>query len=262
MSRVSIFQKSWTDIVFEGRNQAYGAYQLRNHDGRTTLTALLLGTACAAALISAFSLLQHRGLPVTAPLPDEQIIRVTRLEPILKTPQAPQAPAAQNPADSPSLYQAQPAPPADATPMDAPTGAAGTDTGGSAVSGNPLAGSTGTVGTGVEAAPAPTGNPAGQLDRLPAFPGGIEKFYEYVATHYDSDGLAGNRLNLVVSFVVETDGSLTDIRIVRSSGADADREALRVLRGMRKKWEPAIKNGQPVRTQYLLPISVVIRNSD
>lgn len=46
MANINLFGKDWTNIVFEGRNKAYGAYKLRQENPKTTMLALLLGVVC------------------------------------------------------------------------------------------------------------------------------------------------------------------------------------------------------------------------
>jgi protein TonB len=60
-----------------------------------------------------------------------------------------------------------------------------------------------------------------------------------------------------MTFVVEKDGSVTDIKIIRDLGYGTGKEAKRVLENS-PKWKPGIQNGRPVRVQYNLPISIVL----
>ncbi|MDQ7947472.1 MAG: energy transducer TonB, partial [Pedobacter sp.] len=59
--------------------------------------------------------------------------------------------------------------------------------------------------------------------------------------------------NVHVSFTVEKDGSLTDIRVERKLGYGTDEEAVRVLK-LAKRWNPGMQNGKPVRVKYNIPI--------
>ena len=52
MSKVSVFEQGWIDLVFEGRNKQYGAYQLRQEQSKTTIVALITGIALILALVS------------------------------------------------------------------------------------------------------------------------------------------------------------------------------------------------------------------
>jgi protein TonB len=62
--------------------------------------------------------------------------------------------------------------------------------------------------------------------------------------------------SVYVAFVIEKDGSMTDVKVLRNPGYGLGKEAIRVLKSLRTKWKPGIKDGQPVRTQFTLPIIV------
>jgi protein TonB len=95
------------------------------------------------------------------------------------------------------------------------------------------------------------------LDKLPEFPGGIQKFYNYVGNNFEKPQINEMKeVRVVVSFVIEKDGSMTDIKVIENPGSGLDREAIRVLKSLRTKWIPGIKDGQAVRTYYTLPIIV------
>jgi len=95
------------------------------------------------------------------------------------------------------------------------------------------------------------------LDKLPAYPGGINKFYEYIGYHFERPELdASTVITVLVSFVIEKDGSMTDVKVLRNPGYGMDREAVRVLNSLKTKWTPGIKDGEKVRTLYTLPIKI------
>lgn len=90
----------------------------------------------------------------------------------------------------------------------------------------------------------------------PNYPGGVYKFYEYLSKNIKYPTMAADNEiegNVFVSFVVEKDGSLTDIKVDRRLGYGTDEEALRVLK-MSKRWNPGMQNGRPVRVKYNIPI--------
>jgi len=64
---------------------------------------------------------------------------------------------------------------------------------------------------------------------------------------------------IVVRFVVEKDGSLSDIKVVHDLGYGTGEEAVRVV-GLSEKWKPGIQNGKPVRVNYTLPIQINIED--
>jgi protein TonB len=95
------------------------------------------------------------------------------------------------------------------------------------------------------------------LDKLPEFPGGISKFYTYVGNNFEKQEIEGSgSIQVFVSFVIERDGSMTDIQIKRDPSYGLGKEAIRVLKSLKTKWSPGMINGKAVRTGYNLPITV------
>ena len=79
MSNVSIYEKNWIDLVFEGKNQEYGAYQLRKENSKTTLLSLFYGTLLVGGFIASFVIFNLKSdVPVTTPTEIiDELIRVT-----------------------------------------------------------------------------------------------------------------------------------------------------------------------------------------
>jgi hypothetical protein len=94
------------------------------------------------------------------------------------------------------------------------------------------------------------------VEQVPEFPGGIEKFKLYVKNNLvmpqNANGITGR---VIVTFVVERDGSLTGLNVVRGLSTDIDKEVIRLLK-QSPKWHPGIRNGKPVRVAYTVPIQV------
>lgn len=96
-----------------------------------------------------------------------------------------------------------------------------------------------------------------KVEQMPSFPGGNNALLRYLNNNvcYPSvavdNGLQGK---VVVSFVVERDGSITDIKVVQSVAPSLDEEAVRVIRSM-PRWQAGIQDGKPVRVKYNLPVS-------
>ncbi len=92
---------------------------------------------------------------------------------------------------------------------------------------------------------------------MPEFPGGMEKMMVYLSKNikYPEEakekGISGR---VFLSFVVEKDGSVTDVKVMRSVNPLVDDEAVRVVQAM-PKWKPGLQKGKPVRVSYLLPIT-------
>jgi protein TonB len=97
-------------------------------------------------------------------------------------------------------------------------------------------------------------NTAG-IEVKPDFPGGMEKFYNYIAKNYRTPEEEGLKGKVYVTFVVEKDGSLTDIKVLRDIGYGTGKEAIRVLKAT-PRWNPGEQNGKKVRCTFSLPISI------
>lgn len=96
------------------------------------------------------------------------------------------------------------------------------------------------------------------VERQPEFPGGMQAWIAFLSRHLQTpDNLEpGERKAVLVSFVVDKDGSVTGFRVVQSGGRRFDDEVIRVLRKM-PKWKPAIQNGHPVALSYTQPVTFV-----
>lgn len=89
------------------------------------------------------------------------------------------------------------------------------------------------------------------IDNPPDFTGGPKKFYQYVITNLKPTGDKGI---VYLTFVVEKDGSLTNIIAARHLSENADKEAIRLMSGS-PKWKPGTNNnGSPVRVRYTIPV--------
>lgn len=98
-----------------------------------------------------------------------------------------------------------------------------------------------------------------RVARNPEFPGGFAKFLEYVRSNYvisTYDYAANNQGTIYLRFIVEKDGSLNNINVIRGVSAGLDAEAIRVLK-LSPKWNSGIGfDGEPCRTWLTLPIKI------
>ena len=95
------------------------------------------------------------------------------------------------------------------------------------------------------------------IENPPTYPGGNDKFYNYIGRNirYPLEAQKNHLQGKVfVEFVVEKDGSITNVKAVQKLGYGTDEEAIRVMYGS-IKWNPGIQNGKPVRVKYNMPIS-------
>jgi protein TonB len=95
------------------------------------------------------------------------------------------------------------------------------------------------------------------VEEMPSFPGGDQKMMEYVAKNIKYPQIAretGVQGKVFVNFVVEPDGSVSNVKILRGIGGGCDEEAMRVVKSM-PKWKPGKQRGKPVRVSYNLPVN-------
>lgn len=95
------------------------------------------------------------------------------------------------------------------------------------------------------------------VEEMPEFPGGMAKLTEYLAKNIKYPQAArenGIQGRVFVNFVVERDGSISNVKVMRSLGGGCDEEAVRVVKSM-PKWEPGKQRGKAVRVSYNLPIN-------
>jgi len=99
-------------------------------------------------------------------------------------------------------------------------------------------------------------NTAG-IDIKPEFPGGLNEFYKYIAQNYKipQEKPITVKGRIVATFVVEKDGSLNEIKIVKDLGFNTGNEAIRVLK-LSPKWNSGKLEGQDVRVLFALPITI------
>lgn len=97
-------------------------------------------------------------------------------------------------------------------------------------------------------------NTAG-VEVKPQFPGGMDQFYKFVAENFKTPKVEKLAGKIYVTFVIEIDGSITGMKVLRDIGYGTGEEAIRVLK-LSPKWLPGQQNGKTVRCTYSLPISV------
>jgi len=258
--KLDLLTRQWIDIVFEGRNKAYGAYELRKESPKTTLRSMLIG-----ALIFCFAV----AAPLIADLIPDLSSEDASLDKKIVTIKLP--PKEEQPKDLPP--PPPPPPKVDQVKFVKPVVAKSEEIveeppkveeikdkklGNETIKGDPDAPLT------VE----PVGNGPSQvveednniyntagIEVKPDFPGGLDKFYKFIGKNFvvpEEEGLKGK---IFVTFVVEKDGSLTDIKVIRDIGYGTGKEAMRVLKSC-PRWNPGEQNGKKVRVLYSLPISI------
>lgn len=99
----------------------------------------------------------------------------------------------------------------------------------------------------------------GTLTKEPEFPGGIDALRKYVGLNFNvPDVNIDLKANIMISFIVEQDGTMSTFKIPRDPGYGLGDEAIRVLKKLDKKWIPGEQKGKKVRTHFTLPITVML----
>lgn len=241
-------QKSYEDILFEGRNQEYGSYILRGMLRRNSMRALIW-IASAAILCT---ILMSLDLSKT---PDEDAVvyypvEVTLTEPppieLVLPPAVPPAAEAVHQEELSEMVAVEDNTvpdkddaelvhhPVDSTAHGTEAQGTGTD---SEITGN---------GSSVYLHP----------EVPPQYPGGEKGLKRYLSDSVKYPDVAKNngiQGTVVVVFIVNEDGSVSDVKLKKGIGGGCDQEAIRVVTEMRK-WKPGKQGGMPVKTMLALPI--------
>ena len=270
----SLLSNNLDDVVFEGRNQAYGAYQLRREyqHNLTSAGGIALGLVALLGLLLTWAMhaptrpvavLDGKGIITPIKLQPELVIEHPRLQPA--TPAAPRAAAAphvpqptiptQVVKELPPMPPALPQPTAVEPPTEALPGPATVGMAGGLAATGPAIGPVASDGNST-AAPA-TSEPYVYVEKMPEFAGGEAALLRYLRQHlrYPAKALAEQAQGRVfLSFVVQADGSIADVQVLKGVGFGLDEEALRVVRQM-PAWLPGQQAHHAVPVRFTLPIS-------
>lgn len=268
MSNLSIFEKKWIELVFEGKNKLYGAYQLRQENAKTSGIAFSIGIGSLTIFSGLGILLSSFSTVPTTKLPEEALPEVIKVVTVNTECQLEQ-PAIKTFTEKKFLDKQTLINP-EISSQEMATNTIKTNLEAQTTTSNPNTSNLGGIPSDVPSVPVATtgGNvtskpnddtPIGtnMLDKLPEFPGGMEKFYTYVGTNFNKSDLEIDKtIKVYVSFVIEADGSMTQIKVLRDPGYGLGQEAVRVLKSLKTKWSPGFVGGEKVRTIYNLPITI------
>ncbi len=260
------------EILFEGKNKAYGAYALRQESDRVLTKAFFVGVlffgvvVTTPVMMNLFKTNTDGGFVIPEDIPPYEITDVDIFkDPVVVPPQE-----VVPPQDVAIVNTVVPTPTDNPVKQDPP---ATMDEAKDAVRGFEDRVGTPPVsqiqppitapGTGDKVdkpivTPAPSDNVLHTVvDVEASFNGGINAFREKVAYGFDTgdfDG-TGDKISASITFIVEKDGSISQ---VKASGNDAqfNKEAERTIKKVKGKWTPAKVNGQPVRSYFKFPISM------
>jgi periplasmic protein TonB len=261
ISKFDLYKPGWLELVFEHRNKAYGAYELRQHHARNmvmamTLTFLGIGVIFVTATLFRSHHAAGPGI-ITTVVDLKQLKEETKkvLPTIPKLPKPVQPPATIKfipPVVRPDKFVTEPPPKLDdLTPAISTTTTKGdiTDPGIPTIEESKgdagLTEDDNKVHTLVE------------IQVMPMPVGGEEAWTKFLNKNLrfppeaQADGVGGK---VFVGFVIEKDGSLSNISVEKAVGHGFDEEAMRVLK-LAKPWKPGIQNGRPVRVKFVIPIN-------
>jgi periplasmic protein TonB len=261
--KIDLLGRKWLDIVFEGRNKSYGAYELRKQNSNTNLKALAIGAvvfafAVATPIIADFISKATSGTddglhdritaiklppkevkpkedlkPPPPPKPKEDVVKFVKPV-VAKSEEADPDPPKNEDLKDKNLGKEDIKGDKDAPLTVEPPGSGPPQQ--DVVDDNNIYNSAG-------------------IEVKPEYPGGLGKFGLFIKNNYTPPDEPGLKGQVFVSFVVEKDGTLTDIKVLRDIGYGTGKEAERVLRKS-PRWTPAEQNGKKVRCSYQIPIKI------
>jgi periplasmic protein TonB len=257
--KLDLFKQKWIDMVFEGRNKSYGAYELRKKNPKTTLIALIIGALVFSSLL-ALPLIDW-GKEDDA---DKEKVKMVDMAKIIEPPIEKIVPPPPPPPPAPKIDEVKFVPPkvvkreevveeiktieelkdANVSSKDQKGREDGVDVVLDVSGDGPP-----------ESKIIDDNQIYNSVEVQPEFPGGMKAFYKYVQDKFrvpEEEGINGN---IYVTFVVEKDGSLTDIKVVRDLGYGTGKEAERLLKSS-PRWKAGVQNGRSVRARFSLPIKI------
>lgn len=273
MAKIDLISRDWTEMVFEGRNKEYGAYRLRKNAGKRNLYSLITIFIAALAIwggISLVKFVESRTKSVAqtsvaelstlnqpkkkAEVKQQQKVKLEQPEKVVERVKSSVKFTA------PVIKKDDQVKPEDELKTQEELMNTKTAIGALDVKGNDDA--NGEVLKLKEAVAQPEPKPEVEkvfdvVEQMPSFPGGPSALMEWLSNNVKYPVVAqenGVQGRVVVSFVVERDGSITDVKVVRGVDPSLDKEASRVVRAM-PRWIPGKQNGSAVRVKYNVPVA-------
>ena len=254
--------KPFDEIVFEHRNKEYGAYELRKRYNKHMNTAFIIAISVFVISVSVPAIMDF--LDTLAPIEADTNVELTLVDappldkdvPPPPPPPDPPPPVQETIKFTPPVVTEEPIDEKDIPPpQDEIKVQVGTET----------KEGTGdielpTEGDGKEEVEAPQ-QIFTIVEQMPEFPGGEEKLFEYLGKNIKYPSMArenGITGTVYVTFVVEGNGEISDVKKLRGIGGGCDEEAMRVVKAM-PSWKAGKQNGKSVRVQYNLPIKFTLR---
>jgi len=258
-----ILNSTFDDLVFENKNKAYGAYEIRKKYNKHLSTGLAIAVGILV-LILLWPFIEKLFEKKEAVNTEDVLTTVNKLAapppldkpppppPEIKIPPPPKTIEFVAPVLKKNVVETKVIPKIDSV-MKAPVAATTTI----APAAPPAI---------AAPAPPPVTPPAEIVDfvnvqQQPEFPGGDAAFYKYLADHIQYPHLASeNNIQgtVYVQFVVDRDGSIIKVQLLKGIGGGCDEEAVKVISNM-PKWKPGKQNGNPIQVRHRLPVKFILR---
>lgn len=274
MSKIDLISGEWTDLVFAGRNQAYGAYQLRKGTGKRNVISIIAVVVLVLLCQIGLSLKKAADAEARKRAAMTEVVELSKLEQPKKKAEVKQQKKIQVEPEkvvervkssikftAPVIKNDKEVKPEQELRTQDELMNTKTAIGAIDVKGNDDKG--GEVLKLKEAVAQPEPKPEVEnkvfdvVEQMPSFPGGPSALMKYLSENVRYPVVAqenGVQGRVVVSFVVEKDGHITDVKVVRSVDPSLDKEAARVVKSM-PSWIPGKQNGSAVRVKYNVPVS-------
>ena len=274
MAKIDLISNEWADIVFQGRNKVYGAYQLRRGTSKRNIWAMVFVAAVAAvaylglAAYNSYQAAQKAKFEAEMEASLIETKKQAKVEKKTETPKVEQVQKVEKVKSSiaftpPVIKKDSEVKPEEEMKTQDELKETKTAIGAFDVKGNDEAG--GTVLKAVEEIATPE-HPKQEVEQnkvfdvveqQPSYPGGMGALNQWLASNIKYPAMAaenGIEGRVVVQFVVERDGSVSGVHVVRGVDPSLDKEATRVVSQM-PKWIPGKQNGSAVRVKYTVPVT-------
>lgn len=271
MSKIDLIDNSWVDLVFEGKNHSYGAYRLRKNTGKRNLASIIIVLVAIVVIMAAVwaKIAIENAMPkkvaITTDVELSQLAKkkeakVERKEPVKIEMEQKVVEKVKSSVKftAPVIRKDEDVAPEDELKSQDDLAKTAVAIGSFDVKGNDEAAGEVLKAKEVIAQEKPVEEKVFDVvEQMPQFPGGDAALFEYLSTHIKYPTIAeenGVQGRVIVTFVVERDGSITDVKVVKSVDPSLDKEASRVVAGM-PKWIPGKQNGSAVRVKYTVPVT-------
>ena len=273
MSKIDLVSHDWADIVFEGRNQKYGGYVLRKNTSKRNVMSVLL--VIAAGVLGFLGLTIARTIEANRQVENTQAVELSALEQKKKEAKVEKKEQIKVEPEkvvekvkssvkftAPVIKKDNEVKEEDEIKLDE-VEKSNKAVGAFTVEGNDEVGGEVLKAKEEIAAPEPPKQQVEEnkvfdvVEQMPSFPGGMGALMSWLSQNIKYPVIAaenGVQGRVIVQFVVEKDGSITDVKVAKSVDPSLDKEAARVVSAM-PKWTPGKQNGSAVRVKYTVPVT-------